>query len=297
MASPKIRGSVTISALLLLLLSAYAQRPAEVPPPGIRVGEDGVFVRVLVTDRLNRYIGGLGQENFRVLEDGRQQTIHTFMQQSAPVSIGILFDRRNILQLKTDTAGTSLERWANSGHPADELFMITFDARIAQLDTYRRGAKPDQAKVVFPVGQNLLFSAVSAGLNQIRQGKNEKRALILVSDNPSGGNMPAQSLLGTIPKQTDTQFYAITFRPYNSATSFRSAGVEEIRTFIIPNTNDFVYYLDLIRDEVNNLYILGYSPANRKNDGSRRKVEVKLDAPGELPDLTVRFSNGYYSRW
>ena len=295
MASPKIRGSVTTIALLLLFLPAYAQRPAEVPLPGIRVGEDGVFVRVLVTDRLNRYIGGLGQESFRVLEDGRQQTIHTFMQQSAPVSIGILFDRRSVLKLRTDTAGTSLDQWANSGNPADEFFMISFDSQTAQLGTYSRGATaPSQTKVVFPVGRNLLFSAVSSGLNQIRQGKNEKKALILVSDRPSGGNLPADSLLGTLPKQTDIQFYAITMIP---GLSYQSAGVEEVRTFVIPNANEFGYYLNLVRDEMNNLYVLGYLPANRKNDGSRRKIEVKLDTPKGLPDMIVRFGNGYYSRW
>src|SRR5215203_4990198 len=51
-----------------------------------------VLVPVTVTDELNRSIDGLSKERFRVLEDGVEQVITSFMREDGPVSIGLLFD-------------------------------------------------------------------------------------------------------------------------------------------------------------------------------------------------------------
>ena len=62
------------------------QSPAVQPegPPG--------KVAVSVLDPRNRYVTGLGAENFRVLEDGVSQKITGFSTQELPLSLGILFD-------------------------------------------------------------------------------------------------------------------------------------------------------------------------------------------------------------
>jgi hypothetical protein len=60
--------------------------------PTFRVDVDTVFVKVSVADLLGRYIIGLEKEHFRIFEDNVEQTISHFMQQSSPLSVGIVFD-------------------------------------------------------------------------------------------------------------------------------------------------------------------------------------------------------------
>jgi hypothetical protein len=60
--------------------------------PVFRVGVETVFVKVSVTDPLNRYVTGLEKEHFKVFEDKVEQSVTHFTQQSAPISVGILWE-------------------------------------------------------------------------------------------------------------------------------------------------------------------------------------------------------------
>src|SRR5918996_2546187 len=51
-----------------------------------------VVLHVAVRDRKGGYVGGLGQEAFRVLEDKRPQPISFFDSQDSPVTVGLLVD-------------------------------------------------------------------------------------------------------------------------------------------------------------------------------------------------------------
>ena len=44
-----------------------------------------------------------------------------------------------------------------------------------------------------------------------------------------------------------------------------------------------------IVEELGNQYTIGYYPANKKKDGSWRKIRLTV----ELPDLTIRTREGY----
>jgi VWFA-related protein len=56
------------------------------------------------------------------------------------------------------------------------------------------------------------------------------------------------------------------------------------------NTNDFTGGLEKIAHEMDEYYVLGYTPSNLAHDGSYHRVELKVDQKG----LEVRARNGYY---
>ena len=61
--------------------------------------------------------------------------------------------------------------------------------------------------------------------------------------------------------------------------------------FVIVNTNDLLGGLDRIANELNEYYVLGYSPADDEPDGSCHELRVKLDKGG----TNVRSRTGYCS--
>jgi len=60
--------------------------------------------------------------------------------------------------------------------------------------------------------------------------------------------------------------------------------------FTIFNTNDFLEGLNRIAKELNEYYILGYTPPSQTHDGSYHRINVKVERKG----AKIRFRNGYY---
>src|SRR6266581_6517807 len=102
-----IRG-LMLGALIFTLLfpagetRAWAQgkdkQPPQAPPeqtPGgfaISVTVPVVNVDVVVTDNNGNYLTGLKKENFRITEDGGNQTITNFAATEAPITIVVLLE-------------------------------------------------------------------------------------------------------------------------------------------------------------------------------------------------------------
>jgi Ca-activated chloride channel homolog len=304
--------NISLAALLLsLILPAGAQQPSEVPPPGIRVAADGVFVRVQVKDPLNRYITGLGQESFKLYENGVQQTIRSFAQLSAPLQMGIIFDNRVSLANQgeagtpdytrwlnpgsAEVVGTSIARWLNSERPDDDIFLIVFDRERAQLAVFRGDNRsPDVTPLNQPGARTALSFAISESMDQFRKDKSEKRALILITDGIEQGSPSTASDLEKLRKQSDVQIFTITGQPRSMKNPAVFPALPGVRSFILSERTELGYYLNLIHDEMANQYVLGYSPANKSKDGKWRKILVKLDQPKGAPELVVRASAGYY---
>jgi len=282
-----VRASTTASFLLCLVTPLHGQNPPQMQPPVIRAGEDGVFVRVLVTDMLNRYIAGLGKEHFRIYENGVQQTVHYFTQQSAPISIGIVFDLASSMRGQSDAAGLAISQLVQAGQAGDEYFLISFDEKTAHVQD-AGGNPPSQKDIVFselPLPRRLpLHEAIMMGLDRLKKGANEKKALIIISDREIRSSLPAM------------QVYAISgFASWNywGAKSPDSAGTSGVRTFLPSSSSEMDYYIRLIQDELKNQYVLGYVPTNKNRDGKWRKIEVKLNAPKHLPRLVIVAGRGY----
>jgi Ca-activated chloride channel family protein len=292
----QIRQAVLIAFLPVLALSVRAQTAPESPPPGIRVSADGVFVRVLVTDPLNRYIGGLGKESFQIYEDGVLQTIHSFTQQSAPLCVGIIFDEKGSLGMQMDAVSSRIAHWLTTENSEDEVFLVVFDRQQGQLITFRRDLPEPNVVPLMQTGSRTALSfAAMEGLEQIRKYKAEKKALILITDGVPKDSLPMGPESGILTRQSDVQLFGISMLNRYRMDPAPIPILAGIRSFIISDRTELDYYLGLIHDEMANQYVLGYSPANTKKDGKWRKIQLKLNPPKGLPALVVRVGKGYYA--
>src|SRR5207247_8483475 len=120
--------------------------------PTFRVGVDTTFVKVSITDPLNRYVTGLEKEHFKVYEDKVEQGISHFTQESAPISVGILFDISGSMKDNIHTARNSVVRFLESGNPDDEFFLVTFNqtTTLIQSFTNQRSIIHNQAQLSQP---------------------------------------------------------------------------------------------------------------------------------------------------
>jgi Ca-activated chloride channel homolog len=293
---------LTIAAAIGSCGAALAQEAKPQEKPVFRVGVETVFLKASVTDPLNRYVTGLEKEHFRVYEDKVEQSITHFVQESAPISVGILFDVSGSMKDNNNinSAKSAIKRFLQEGNAEDEYFLVTFNQNTKLVQGFTSESSVIQNDIAFknPGGTTALFDAVYMGLDEIRKGRNEKKALILITDGEDNSSRYTISEVREFAKESDVQVYAIGEEGKLAYGRSEIQSIVELsggRAFFPNNFNELDYYIDLIHAELRNQYILGYVPTNHIHDGRWRKIRVKLEPPAGLPKLILHAKEGYYA--
>jgi Ca-activated chloride channel homolog len=298
------------SSLLLAVLgivslaggSTLAKDRKDDSKPTFRVGVETVFVNVSVTDPLNRSVTGLDQNAFKVFENKVEQKVTFFSEDPAPISVGIIFDRSGSMKSNgnINAARAAIARFMEGADSRDEFALITFnqEATLVTDFTHESGAVANQIALDQPSGRTALYDAVYMGLQQMKKARNDRKAIILVTDGEDNSSRYSPNEVKDYAKETDVQIYGI---GEQGQLGYGRYDIEEIvqmtggRAFFPSSFNDLDYYIDLIHSELRNQYILGYVPSDRTHDGKWRKLQIKLDAPEGLPKLVVRTREGYFT--
>jgi Ca-activated chloride channel homolog len=290
---------IVVSLVFAIELSGQNKKE---PPPLFKVGVETVFVKVSVTDPLNRYVTGLEKDHFKVYEDNIEQEITNFSQESAPVSVGLIFDVSHSMQENNNIkkAKNAMVRFLKTGNPDDEYFLVTFNENAKLVQTFTGQAGELQSEIAFqkPGGSTAIYDAVYMALDQIKKGKNEKKALILITDGEDNSSRYSPAEVREFAKESDVQIYGIGEEGnlgYGRNEIQRIVSMTGGRVFYPNNFNELDYYIDMIHAELRNQYLLAYMPINKTHDGKWRHIRVKLDAPPGLPKLIIHAKEGYYA--
>ena len=288
--------------LCLVSLSAAPRQDAnqQDAPPRFSVKVPTVIVRVSVTDPLDRYVVGLESQHFQVYENKIEQPISIFSNDADSISVGIILDTSGSMGDNMLSARTSVNRFLSQGSPEDEYLLIGFNNRTSVLQNFTSDSRNiiNEASISSPGGETALFDALYLGLEKIKESKNRKKALIVITDGENNASRYTFREVKEFAKESDVQIYIIGER---GEQGFGRNIISEIvsltggRAFFPHNFKQLDYYIDLIHTELRNQYILGYIPLDQNFDGEWRELKVTLNPPEGMPKLSLRAREGYYS--
>jgi VWFA-related protein len=289
-------------------------KPAEesdrvAPKASIRVDSDLVLIPVTVTDPLNRFVTGLEKENFKLFEDKKEQEISAFSSEDAPLSIGVIFDCSGSMGRKLEKSRLAVTQFFKTANPDDEFFLIQFNDSAEMIQKFTRNLEEIQNRLTFTQskGRTALLDAIYLALNEMKNARNPRKALLIISDGGDNSSRYTESEIRNRVKESDVQMYAIgIYEPVaaRGRTPEEAAGqgllteLAEItggRQYPVDNVNELPDIAAKIGVELRNQYMLGYSPTNRERDGKYRKVQVKLIQPPRMPQLRSNHKMGYYA--
>ncbi len=156
---PKQQPIVLLAWLLLFILSilfilfirsvdvdvfAQGERPARVAAQEIdddeviSVSTSEVLLPVTVRDAQGRLVSDLTREDFRVLEDGREQSLSDFALRQAPVDVVLLIDASSSVAGNLEDFRRAVEEFAARLAPEDRISLIKFDDRVELLQDWTR---------------------------------------------------------------------------------------------------------------------------------------------------------------
>ena len=317
---PALHSVWVLAACSLLLPCAFAadanaklkSREAlveDLPATSIKIDVPLVLINVTVTDPMNRFVTGLEKEHFQIKEDKAEQTITQFGAEDAPLSMGIVFDASGSMGYKMNKAREAVAQFFKTANPEDEFFLAQFNDRPQMVTGFTDSLEEIQNQLTFTQsgGRTALLDAIYLALNKMKEAKNTKKALLVISDGGDNSSRYTEREIKRLVKESDVQIYAIgIFEP----TSARGRTPEELagpglltevaettggRQFPVENLNELPDVAAKIGIELRNQYVVGYVPSNQEKDGKWRRLQVELKKIRGMPALRPHFRLGYYA--
>lgn len=302
-----------IIGCLLLLASQPGVRGQQQGPDTdqdknvIRQRTSLVVVNVSVTDKQFRQISGLNKEHFEIYEDKVRQQIEFFGDDDKPASVGIIFDLSGSMNNKISRARDAIKAFIDTCHNQDDFFLIGFNERATLLAELSNGQSVlDKLSLAEPRGQTALYDAAYLGVEKVKEGRHDKRAILIVSDGQDNASRYDYGELRKLLKEADVQVYCIGITEEGAdAGSILDRQGRVVLEEIARTTGGMAFFPSSyaeLEDSVTRIaltlrhqYSIGYVPLNEQRDGKWRKIKVRVNAPKGLPSLVVRAKEGYYA--
>jgi len=282
---------------------------AELEPTRIRVNSDLVLIPVMVTDNNDRLVTGLERDQFHLWEDKVEQVISQFASEDLPVSIVLVFDASGSMGNKLKMSRAAVSQFLRGADPDDEFALITFNDRAQLVQSFTNHIEDIEQRMAFieSRGRTALLDAIMMGLDEMKQAKNQRKAIFIISD--GGDNMSRYSShqVKDRVRECDVQVYSIgIFEPLmRRMRSLEESGgaalLDELasqsggRLFEVNDLAELPDIATKIGRALRNQYVLGYVPVNARRDGKYHRVQVKVDRPKGLPPLRASFRAGYFA--
>ena len=178
-----------------------ANRPAGAPPVGqpdvansgpeeieagdvVRVNTTLVTLPVSVSDRDGRYIPNLRKEDFRLWEDGVEQSVAFFSSVDKPFSVVLMIDTSGSTRFRLDEIQDAAITFVNQLRQDDRVMVVSFDddIRILSEFTSDRSRLRNAIRRTEPGEGTRLYDAVDLVMNQRLNNESGRKAIVLFTD-------------------------------------------------------------------------------------------------------------------
>ena len=274
-----------------------------------RAGIDLVTIGVTVTDRSGAVVRGLTRDDFRVVEDGRQQTVVQFtagFDEAAgpdlvPTHVGLLLDTSGSMEADLTLSRSAAIKFLNTLPDAADITLVDFDTevRVARYGQREFPRLVERIRSRKPDGFTALYDALGVYLDGA-DAQDGRKVLVLYTDGGDTRSALRYGELLTLLRASDVTVHAVGFLD-NQGSAARENRMRLLQ--IVEQAGGQAFFPGKLADlddayakvvaGIRGQYHLGYASTNPAEDGGWRKVEVKLSRP----DLKVRARKGYFARY
>ena len=195
-------------AVVCVLMAATA-----LPAQEFRSGVDLVTIPIVVTGRGGAAITReISAADFRVFEDGVEQTVTLLDRQRLPTSVCILLDSSMSMRgWKQRLATAALEHLFRRFQPEDEVSVVSAAATVRLAVPWTPAPRIprvdwDRWRVG---GTTPLFDALQLALQVVNHAVNPRAVVLIVSDGLDNSSRISLSQLATTRRQSETLVYAV----------------------------------------------------------------------------------------
>ena len=291
---------VSVSALGGVVWSQATQQKQD-EDYTIRTTSRLVLLDVSVKNAAGGFVSGLTRDNFKIYEDGKQQQLTQFGGADQPVTVGIVVDESGSMGPKRVEAIAAALEFIKASNPRDEIFVVNFNEKA------RRGL-PDMvpfsddiqqlSKALYrgvPEGRTALYDAVELSLSQMKMGRRDRKAMVVISD--GGDNVSVHKWPDVMHDVLDSLVTIYTVGIFDEDDNERDPRVLDKLAHVsggaayFPKTiEEVVPVCRQIAKDVRERYTVGYIPQIEGKSLRHVKVEAFTE---DHKKLVIRTRNSY----
>ncbi len=265
------------------------------------VDVNAVALDVVVTDRKGRFVKGLKEEDFVVLEDGVPQELTFFTSGNTPITVLLLLDSSASVRSHQEEVQKDANRFISKLQKGDQAriglfhnevifgprFTDDMDEHIAMINRMR------------PQRSTHLYDALLSGLHELSVIP-DRRALLVFTDGADGGSTATREDVLEASRRSQASVYTVGLVGWSFEEGMNTN--QQLLTQIAEYTGGRAFFpqkekemrkaFDRIRDELHRTYRLAYFPPRKVDHATWHSVEVQL---AKRKNLVVRTRLGYYS--
>jgi Ca-activated chloride channel family protein len=266
-----------------------------------------------VFDKNNRFVGDLKRDNFKVFEDGIEQSISSFTQEDVPISMGVLMDLSGSMRGKIDQVNKAALAFIRASNPQDQVFLIGFNEEVELLQDYTSDIDEvtDSLENIVVTGGTAVYDAIHLGVQKAQSGVKAKKAIVVITDGEDRDSYYKLDELVSKVQESDVQVFCIGFlntppekglfgRWSKTAPEKAHDALERIseetggKAFFPSKVTDIHSIVSEIASELRSQYSIGYFSTNSARDGSFRRVKIELRGLDDSK-RQLRYRRGYYA--
>jgi VWFA-related protein len=268
---------------------------------------DEVLLNCAVMDAKGQPVLDLGPRDFRVWEDGVQQTVNAAQHLDLPVSMGILIDDSGSMRDKRAIVNAAAYHLLNASNPLDEAFVVNFSDR-PYLD---QGLTTDRVALnrgMFrsdPAGTTAMYDAVAASADELaKHGKNRKQVLLIITDGADNASrLSLEESIRRVEGMAGPVVYSIGLL-FDDEPGEAQQATDDLER-LSRETGGVAYFARSLEDvntiaaevarDIREQYVVDYHSSKPFTQGGYRSVRVEAISAHEGP-LLVRTKRGYYPK-
>jgi VWFA-related protein len=264
-----------------------------------------VVLHATVLDKSGKLLTTLQQSAFTVKENNIVQPVKLFRREDVPVSMGLVIDNSGSMRNKRERVNAAAQAFVKASNPQDEIFVVNFsDDAYLDVPLTNDGKRLEEGlSRIDTRGGTAMRDAVVMSMSYLKEkGKRDKKVLLVISDGDDTASVPSNTIEKVISQAQQSEVLVYTIGLF--ADEDRSAAKRATRALksLSQATGGLAYFPESlpevdtiahrVAEEIRNQYVIGYTPANDKLDGTYRRIQVSVKASGSP---TVRTRPGYYA--
>lgn len=277
--------------------TTVAAEPVEEVGEGdvIRVNANLVSVPVIVMNREGHYVVDLNRSDFRIFEDGEEQTITHFSNIDNPFSVVLLIDTSGSTAPFLDQIKAVAKTFVGQLLPIDKILPVYFHGEIKSLS----GSLANDSKILSsaidqmqpgPINMGTrLYDAVDFGMKALRRESGRKAIILLTDGDNTWGKATMKGTLRDAD-ESDVIIYTVQYgdgppQKYLQQLSHKTGG----RYFKAGDINSIKQSFAGVAEELRRQYRIGYYATPFAGVGHKRKITVKVNRK----NVAVRARDSY----
>jgi Ca-activated chloride channel homolog len=257
-----------------------------------------VLVEASVRDKAGKFIRGLGASNLALSEDGVPQVLDMVHQEDVGATFALLVDSSSSMSRNMDFVQRTAARLASFLRKNDRVIVAPFSRQIGPTT----GPTNDQRTIVEsidairPAGGTAILDSLCAVSDTLHAAEG-RRAIVLITDGYDENSTHTFDEAMTAVKEAGATVYVVGIGGVAGVSLkgerlLRRLATETGGRFFFPARDEELLTVhDTLVDDVENRYLLSYTPTNQTYDGRWRTIAVHAGDP----DYVIRARPGYFA--